>query len=768
MPDISYRDGRFWRDGSPFFLIAADYPYFRDRRDNWQDRLEKQQAAGVNTITFYIPWRHHLRFDERGNRFYDFDGRTKDSRDVIGYMQRIEALGLYMIVKPGPFIHSELNIGGLPDLVSPSFNRAMPAARRHHGRPAFWSYDASILPAALEPKFDDLAREWLETVSEVIRPFVRPGGPVIALQPNDETLYCTSNDPPWQIGYEPSGVRYYQKLLAERYGDLANYNRVHGTEHQALEFAEPPRLADLGFNVGGATASPGDGSSGGAPSPPTPAISGVDPQAVHAAPPGERGVSAIARREDLLRYVDWAEYQWRLRRDIYVRYKQYLDIDLPYLTNYAGITPPIVENVPDHKDHASEKIPAELAPQYPEWWFAMNRIERDAADYHYGMISWLGVAAYDRDVFDRYINTARRARGINMEENWGFGTLYDHRSRYPVVPFFQTLASVAGGATGYVIFTCVNTEYWDPSLDRITKLQCNTFPSHAPIDEHGVCHPMYDTACLLNRWFAKHGNDFLQAEVEFDCAYLLYAPYAAISSWIPDERYWTLADAGIPRCGRQGFEEFSRSLQQAGYAPAMFELDAAPPKYFDKPRALAFHSAFFLDADSQERLAAFIEGGGRLFISGDLPTVDLTWRTYTRLKEAVERAVQRGAAEVAYQRENLFADGRFAERLNSAGIEPNVRTSPDLRAHVYRNGDDYFVFFFNFDVAGRYEKFIEFYDYRLDLVVGSKTSGVVRVTDDRLAGWLVKARNEVEDISDHVRIRLGDQMIEGTGDFSSE
>jgi beta-galactosidase len=724
MPEITYRDGRFWRDGQPFFLIAADYPYFRDRRDNWQDRLEKQKAAGVNTITFYIPWRHHLRFDDAGGRYYDFTGDTKDSRDVIGYMQRIEALGLYMIVKPGPFIHSELNIGGLPDLVSPSFNPGMPAARRHHGQPAYWSYDASILPAALEPKFDDLAREWLETVRDVIRPFVRPGGPVIALQPNDETLYCTSNDPPWQIGYEPSGVRYHQQLLAERYGDIATYNKLHGTEHAALEFAQPPKLV-----------------------------------------PADQ--SAVVKREDVLRYVDWAEYQWRLRRDVYVRYKEYLDIDLPYLTNYAGITPPIVENVPDHKDHASEKIPADLAPQYPEWWFAMNRIERDADDCHYGMISWLGVAAYDRDVFDRYINTARRARGINMEENWGFGTLYDHRSRYPVVPFFQTLASVAGGATGYVIFTCVNTEYWDPTLDRITKLQCNTFPSHAPIDEHGVCHPMYDTATMLNGWFAKHGDDFLKAEVEFDCAYLLYAPYAAVSSWIPDERYWKLKESGIPRCGREGFEEFSRSMQQAGYAPAMFELDAAPDEYFDKPRALAIQSAFFMDAESQERLAKFIERGGRLFISGELPTVDLTWQPCTRLKEAVEVALKRKAAEVVYQKENLFADGRFAERLAAAGIESNVRTSPDLRAHVYRNGDDYFVFFFNFDVAGSHQKFIEFYGRRLELTVGSKTSGVIRVTDDRLAGWLVKGRNEVEDVSDRVSISLDGRTIDGTGDFSS-
>jgi beta-galactosidase len=730
MSTITYRQGRFWKDGHPLFLIAADYPYFRDRRDNWEDRLRKQKACGVNTITFYIPWRHHLQWDN-GRRWYDFEGRTKDNRDVIGYMRRIADLGLYMIVKPGPFIHSELNIGGLPDLVSPSFNPGMAAARRHHGGPAYWGYDASILPAAMDQHFDNLVREWILAVREVIAPLAHPQGPVIALQPNDETLFCTSNDPPWHIGYEPSGVRFYQTLVAERYGDVDTYNRLHATQYDALDFVPPPKLPALG------DAAPGT------------------------APP--------ARREEVLRYIDWAEYQWRLRRDVYVRYKAWLDIDLPYLTNYAGITPPIEENVPDAKDYASERLPPDHARLYPEWWFAMNRVETDAADYHYGMISWLGVAAYDRNVFDRYINTARRARGINMEENWGFGTLYDARSRYPLVPFFQTLASVAGGATGYVIFTCVNTEHWEPALDRVTKLQCNTFPSHAPIDEHGNLRPMYDTAVMLNRWFADHGDDFLRAEPEIDCAYLLYAPYAAVSSWIPDERYWRVQGHEIPRCGREGFEEFSKSLQQAGYSFGMFEVDSAPEDLLQQPRSLAMHSGFFMDAATQERLAKFIEAGGTLFLSGELPTVDLQWRPCTRLKQAVEVAERNQARNVVYRRENLFAEGRFAECLAASGLQPNVKYSDDMRAYVYRGSaaGDYFVFFFNFDLDGQHDKYIEFYGHRLELRVGSKTSGIVRVKAGRLHAWMVKGVNEVEEITSQVRLQLGAQVVEGKGDFSS-
>ncbi len=721
MSHYEYRDGRFFCDGQPFFIIASDYQYYRDRREHWEDRLTKLKASGVNLITFYTPWRHHLQLDG-GQRTYDFEGRTKDSRDLRSYLKLVARLELLMIVKPGPFVHSELNVGGLPDLVCPSFNPEMPPARRHHGRACRWTYDNSQLPAAFDQRFDDLAREWLEQVGAMLAPYASPSGPIIAIQLNDETLYCTSNDPPWHIGYEPSGMRYYHGLLTERYGDIAGYNELHGTSYPAFEFVPGPQILDT-----------------------------------------HDAASLPQSREDLLRYVDWGEYQWRMRREFYVRYAKYLGIDLPQLTNYAGITPPIEENVPDLQDEAQETLPPDHTRLYPEWWFAMNRIDHDRDAYHYGMISWLGVAAYDSDVFLRYINTARRARGPNLEENWGFAKLYDARSKYPLVPFFQTLASIAGGATGYDIFVGVSTDYWDETLDRITKLQCPTFPSDAPIDEHGNLRPLYHTAVMLNGWFAEHGAALLTCEQDIDVAYLLYAPYASVSSWIPDHRYWPLAEHDIPRCGREGCEEFSHSLQEAGYAFAMFELDAATDEQLAEPKSLAIHSAFFMDADSQERLAAYIERGGRLFISGDLPEVDLTWQPCTRLKDAIAAA----GDNVVYQQQNLFADGNFADTVRDAGLHPRVTYSDHFRAYVHRGPQDMFVFFFNFDLAGVHDKWIEFDGQRIELRVGSKTCGVLRIRDGQLVGHLIKGENEVEGITSEVAVRYGDQTIEGRGDLSS-
>lgn len=735
MAEVTYRDGRYFSDGVPLFVVASDYMYFRDRRAHWRDRLEKLRDAGVRVISTYIPWRHHLQIVD-GRREYDFTGETRDSRDVVGFLALVASLGFRLIIKPGPFIHSELNIGGLPDLVSPSFQPEIPAALRHQGRPVVWSYDNSQLPAPFDERVDELVREWFDQVRPIIEPYApgegRPNAPLLGVQLVDETIYCMSNDPPWNLGYEPSGLRFFHGLLEEKYGTVELYNRLHGTSHDSF--------ADVGGPV--------------------------LPEPIGAG--GDGATSAPCSREAVLQYVDWAEYQWRYRRDLYARYKGYLGIDSTYLTNFAGITPPIEENVPDLQEGAVEPLPEAFRHLYPEWWFAMNRVDRDTDVHEYGLISWLGVAAYDRDVFDRYVNTARRARGINMEENWGFAKLYDERSKHPIVPFYQTLLSVAAGATGYNIFVGVSSDYWDDTLDRVTKLQHPTFPSDAPIDEHGELRSLYPAASHLNQWFNEHGSALLQCELEIDCAYLLYAPYAAVSSWIPDERYWGEARHAIPRCGRDGVEEFSRSAQDAGYSVGFFELERLEERA-PECRSLVLRTGFFMEASAQDVVARAIEGGTQVFLCGELPSMDLEWQPCDRLRRTVTEASATGAGRVVYQEESFFRDDGFASVLAEAGIRPHVTCTRNLRAFVHRHpkDDEFFVFFFQLDSGENVRGQVQFYGHSLELELGARTCGVVRVQKGRPVAYLVKGENEVEGTTARVSLKLGGECIQGVGDFSS-
>ncbi|MDP8222439.1 MAG: beta-galactosidase [Candidatus Lernaella stagnicola] len=732
MATFTYRNGRYFRDGEPFFFVGVDYQYYRDKRSNWADRLAQIKAGQGNVITFYVPWRHHLVHDPKtGAISYDFRGETLDSRDLIHFIDLIAEQGLYAVAKPGPFVHSELNIGGLPDVTSPSFNPEIEPVRVHDGRPLYWEYDYTQLPSPYDERFFKLAEQWLAAVGEVLAPYTGEAGPVIGIQLLDETIYCSSNDAPWHYGYDAPNQRYFHQLLRKKYKTIHRYNALHGTEYRAFELVPPVCLK-----------------------------------------PGE---PVARRRSELLRLVDWAEFQWRVRRDAYALYKKQLGIDLPYLSNFAGITPPIEENVPDAQESPSKDSPGKYLPLYPEWWFAHNRVDLDAEVYHYGMISWLGVAAYniadagsepgeigDNEVFNRYINTSRRRRGINVEENWGFSKLYHPLSEYPIIPFFQTLASIAGGCTGYVVFTGVCHGYWTDDLDRTTQKQFRTFPADAPIGENGETGPMYAAMKQLGEYFAREGGDFLRAELEMDVCFLIVPEYAAVSSWVPGAEEWALPHA-IPRVGTDVLEPATHICNTNGINYEMAELPAfSVEDLLAKPR-LALHLGFFLPADEQEKLVQYVRRGGQLILSGELPQFDEFMKPCTVLADCVAE----GLPGVHYNTGNIFRDQRaLLANLRRAGWQARVSYSPLLRAFVYRSETDTFVLFFNFDREGPHEKTIEFDGLRLDLTLGAKTCGVVRVRGGRIRSYLIKGVNEFEGRSETIVLGLGDQEITVEGDGS--
>lgn len=96
----------FYLNGEPFKIISGAFHYFRTVPEYWQDRLEKLVNMGCNTVETYIPWNFHEA--ERG--VFRFDG----IRDIERFLQLAEKLGLYIIIRPSPYICSEWEFGGLP------------------------------------------------------------------------------------------------------------------------------------------------------------------------------------------------------------------------------------------------------------------------------------------------------------------------------------------------------------------------------------------------------------------------------------------------------------------------------------------------------------------------------------------------------------------------------------------------------------------------------------------------------------------------------
>lgn len=103
---LTYDNKQFLMDGEPFRIISGAIHYFRIHPDYWEDRLTKLRACGFNTVETYTCWNLH----ERREGEFDFSGML----DIGRFIETAEKLGLYVIVRPGPYICSEWEFGGLP------------------------------------------------------------------------------------------------------------------------------------------------------------------------------------------------------------------------------------------------------------------------------------------------------------------------------------------------------------------------------------------------------------------------------------------------------------------------------------------------------------------------------------------------------------------------------------------------------------------------------------------------------------------------------
>ena len=96
----------FYLNGEKFQVISGSIHYFRVAREYWRDRLLKLKGMGCNTVETYIPWNFH----ESHKGEFDFAGM----HDVEAFVRLAQELGLWVILRPSPYICAEWEFGGLP------------------------------------------------------------------------------------------------------------------------------------------------------------------------------------------------------------------------------------------------------------------------------------------------------------------------------------------------------------------------------------------------------------------------------------------------------------------------------------------------------------------------------------------------------------------------------------------------------------------------------------------------------------------------------
>ncbi len=107
MSEFSFKGNDFYLDGEKFVVISGAMHYFRIPKEYWHDRLLKLKECGFNTVETYVCWNLH---EPVMDGEFCFDGML----DIVSYIETAKALGLYVILRPGPFICAEWEFGGFP------------------------------------------------------------------------------------------------------------------------------------------------------------------------------------------------------------------------------------------------------------------------------------------------------------------------------------------------------------------------------------------------------------------------------------------------------------------------------------------------------------------------------------------------------------------------------------------------------------------------------------------------------------------------------
>ncbi|XP_026329882.1 beta-galactosidase-like isoform X2 [Hyposmocoma kahamanoa] len=157
--NISIVGNEFNVDGQPLHIMSGSLHYFRVPAAYWTDRLRKLKAAGLNTVSTYVEWSFH----EPEERRYSFSG----DHDIAQFVQAAAAEGLYVLLRPGPYICAERDLGGLP----------------------YWLLGKypNIKLRTTDKDFIEETKTWMAKVFEQLSPFLfGNGGPIILVQVENE------------------------------------------------------------------------------------------------------------------------------------------------------------------------------------------------------------------------------------------------------------------------------------------------------------------------------------------------------------------------------------------------------------------------------------------------------------------------------------------------------------------------------------------------------------------------------------------------------
>ena len=156
---FKFSETEFLLDGEPFQMISGEMHPARIPPEYWRHRIQMAKAMGCNTIAVYIFWNYH----ESEEGIFDF---STENRNIGEFIRIVGEEGMWLIVRPGPYVCAEWDLGGIPPYLLDI---------------------PDIKLRTLDPRFMAAAERYMSRVAEVIRPYlITKGGPILMIQIENE------------------------------------------------------------------------------------------------------------------------------------------------------------------------------------------------------------------------------------------------------------------------------------------------------------------------------------------------------------------------------------------------------------------------------------------------------------------------------------------------------------------------------------------------------------------------------------------------------
>lgn len=156
--NFEIKNGHFLLNGKPFTIYSGEMHYPRVPSEYWKHRMQMMKAMGLNTVTTYVFWNYH----EEAPGKWNFSGE----KDLRRFIKTAQEVGLYVIIRPGPYVCAEWEFGGYP----------------------WWLQKNKNLEIRRDNKafLDECEKYINQLVGQIVPLQINNGGPVIMVQAENE------------------------------------------------------------------------------------------------------------------------------------------------------------------------------------------------------------------------------------------------------------------------------------------------------------------------------------------------------------------------------------------------------------------------------------------------------------------------------------------------------------------------------------------------------------------------------------------------------